>query len=224
MKYFVESMKKFRVLWFLTIFMFLLAITSIIDRNGKATIQYKESLEEVIATVEGTPLTLRDFAVYVAHQEEEVESQALVYNYKNTNKYWNIHTNGKFIKFMARDSAIGMAIHDLLFYQLAKEMKLSLSEEEQIYVANDVMDFWTDLMDEGKVEKLGITEDDVKVAYEKIALAEKAQFIYAQIDNVEYEDYNYGKEEYERFLSDYEYKVEEAILDRLDFGDITLDH
>ena len=217
-------MKKFRVLWFFTIFMLFLAIASIIDRNEKATIRYNESLEEVIATVEGVPLTLRDFSIYVVHQEQEVESQALVYNHKNTNKYWNIHTNGNFIKFMARDSALGMAIHDALFYQLAQEMNLSLSEEEQVYVANDVMDFWTDLVEYGKVEKLGITEDDVKLAYQKIALAEKAQFIYAQIDNVEYEDYNYGKEAYESFLSDYEYKVEDAIVDRLDFGDITLNH
>lgn len=224
MKHFIQSMKKFRVLWFFTIFMLFLAVASIIDRDRKATIEYKESLEEVIATVEGEPLTLRDFSIYVVHQEQEVESQALAYNYKNTNKYWNVHTNGKFVKFMARDSALGMAIHDALFYQLAEEMGLSLNDEEQVYVANDVMDFWTDLVESGKVEKLGITEEDVKVAYEKIALAEKAQFIYAQIDNVEYENYNYGKEEYESFLSDYEYKVDEAILERLDFGDITLDH
>lgn len=216
-------MKKFKILWVLSFFMLLLAVVSVADRNGKATIVYYESLEEVIATVQSEPLTLRDFAVYVAHQEAEVEEQALIYDSKNTNKYWNVHTNGQFIRYTARDSALQMAIHDMLFYQLAKEMNLSLSEEEKTYVANDVYDFWMDLTDKGKEKKLGISQEDVRIAYEKIALAEKAQFLYAQMDGVEYEEYNYGKEAYERFLSDYTYEIEESVLDRLKFGNITLE-
>ena len=201
-----------------------LTIVSIVDRNGKSAIVYHKSLEQVIATVEGEPLTLRDFAVYVAHQEAEVELQAFIYDEKNTNKYWNVHTNGEFIRYTARDAALQMAIHDSLFYQLAEDLQLSLSEEEQEYVKNDVCDFWTDLTEEGKAEKLGITQEDVEATYQKIALAEKAQFIYAQMNNVTYEDYNYGKEAYERFLSDYEYKIEESVLSRLRFGNITLEH
>uniref|UniRef100_UPI004055B089 hypothetical protein n=1 Tax=Agathobacter sp. TaxID=2021311 RepID=UPI004055B089 len=224
MKYFIDSMKKFRVLWFFTFLVLLLAIVSVADRSGKAAIVYSESLEQVIATVEGEPLTLRDFAVYVAHQEDEVESQALVYDDTNTNKYWNIHTNGRFIKYAARDAALGMAVHDALFYQIAQEMKLSLSEEEEAILVSDVMDFWMDLTDDGKEQRLGITKADAEAAFRRIALAEKAQFIYEEMDNVEHEGYNYGKEAYERFLSDYEYTVEEAVLDRLSFGNITLDH
>ena len=224
MKYFIHSMKKFRVLWCLSFFMLFLAVASVADRNGKATIVYKESLEEVIAIVEGEQLTLRDFAVYVAHQEAEVEEQALIYDKENTNKYWNVHTNGQFIRYTARDSALQMAIHDMLFYQLAKEMKLSLSEEEKVYIANDVFDFWMDLTDEEKEQKLGITQADVQHSYEKIALAEKAQSIYAQMDGVKYEEYNYGKEAYERFLSDYTYEIEDSILKRIRFGNITIEH
>ena len=224
MKYFINSMKKFIVLWVLAFGMLLLALASIADTKGKSAIVYSESLEETIATVQGQPLTLRDFAIYVAHQEMEVESQALAYDDKDTNKYWNIYTNEKFIRYAARDAALGMAIHDALFYQLAEEMQLSLTLEEQAYVANDVMDFWSDLVDKEKEQRLGIQKEDVEIAYQKIALAEKAQFIYAEMDSVKYEDYNYGKDAYERFLSNYEYTVEDAIVDRLSFGNITLEH
>lgn len=217
-------MKKFIVLWGLALVMFILAVVSIWETRGKSAIVYSESLEETIATVQGEPLTLRDFAIYVAHQEKEVESQALVYDDKDTNKYWNIHTNGKFIRYAARDGALGMAIHDTLFYQLAEDMQLGLTEEEQKHISNDVMDCWMDLLDEGKEQKLGIQKEDVQIAYEKIALAEKAQAIYAEMDSVKYEDYNYGKEAYERFLSNYKYEVKDVIADRLRFGYITLEH
>lgn len=224
MKYFINSMKKFIVLWILAFFMLMLAFASIADGKGRSAIVYSESLDKEIATVQGEPLTLRDFAIYVAHQEAEVESQALAYDDKDTNKYWNIHTNGKFIRYAARDAALAMAIHDALFYQLAKEMELSLTEEELVYIENDVMDFWTDLTYDEKEKKLGIEQKDVELAYQKIALAEKAQFIYAQMDNVKYEDYNYGKEAYTRFLSNYEYTVDDALVDKLSFGNITLEH
>lgn len=224
MKYFINSMKKFIVLWILAFFMLMLAFASIADGKGRSAIVYSESLDKEIATVQGEPLTLRDFAIYVAHQEAEVESQALAYDDKDTNKYWNIHTNGKFIRYAARDAALAMAIHDALFYQLAKEMELSLTEEELVYIENDVMDFWADLTYEEKEKKLGIEQKDVEHAYQKIALAEKAQFIYAQMDNVKYEDYNYGKEAYTHFLSNYEYTVDDALVDKLSFGNITLEH
>lgn len=224
MKYFINSMKKFIVLWCFAFFMLILAVASVADAKGRSAIVYSESLELKIATVQGEPLTLRDFAIYVAHQEMEVESQALAYDDTDTNKYWNIHTNGKFIRYAARDAALEMAIHDELFYQLAKEMQLSLSEEELAYIKNDVMDFWADLVDDEKEKKLGIEQKDVEAAYQKIALAEKAQFICAQMDHVEYEDYNYGKEAYARFLSNYEYTVEDEVVDKLGFGNITLEH
>ena len=59
---------------------------------------------------------------------------------------------------------------------------------------------------------------------EKIALAQKAQFICAATDGVAYSDYDYYEEVFLDFLSDYEYNVDDRVLNRLDFGDITLEH
>ena len=224
MKIFFQSVKKFRVLW---IFAILFAIVSIIanhTRLSREDIVYPNSLDLVVATVEQEEITLREFALYVAHQEMEVQKQANVYDPEDTRKYWNVHTDGVYISHAARNEAMSMAIHDELFYQFAMELQLKLTEEELQILQNDVDDFWFDLTDDGKEEKLGITKEDIYAAMEKIAYAQKAQYICAGMDGVDYSDYDYYEEVFLDFLSDYKYNVNDSVLNRLDFGDITLEH
>ena len=224
MNIFFQSMKKYRVLWVFTIIMLIMAIVSIIESETRRGLVYCEALDEVIATVQDEEITLREFAVYVAHQEAEVESQAKIYNPENTNEYWGLHTNGQFIRYAAREAAINMAIHDELFYQLSKDMNIEFSEEDEAILQNDVADFWSDLTDDGKEAKLGITKQDVYDALYKIACAEKCQMIYTQMKGLAYNDYDFSGEEYLEFLRDYEYSVKEKVVERIDFGDITLEH
>ena len=224
MKTFFESMKKYRVLW---VFVILFAGVMVIaneTRLGRQNIVYYEELDKVVATVQEKEFTLRDFAVYVAHQEAEVQDQAFAYDMNNTRKYWNVRTDMGFISQVARNEAMSMAIHDELFYQLYQEFNMELSEEELTIIQNNADDFWQDLVDEEKDLKLGIEQIDVYNAMYKIACAEKAQMIYAGILAVDYTDLDYASEEFLSFLSDYEYKVDESVLNRLDFGDITLVH
>ncbi len=224
MKIFLQSVKKFRVLW---IFAILFAICSVVANNSrinKEDIIYPESLDVVVATVREEEITLREFALYVAHQEMEVQEQANVYDPDNTRKYWNVHTDGVYISHAARNEAMSMAIHDELFYQLAMELQLELTAKERQILQNDVDDFWFDLTDDNKEEKLGITKEDIYTAMERIAYAQKAQYICAAMDSVSYSDYDYHEEVFLDFLSDYEYKVNDKVLNRLDFGDITLEH
>lgn len=224
MKIFFQSVKKFRVLW---IFAILFAIVSMIanhTRLSREDIVYPDSLDLVVATVEQEEITLREFALYVAHQEMEVQKQANVYDPEDTRKYWNVHTDGVYISHAARNEAMSMAIHDELFYQFAMELQLKLTEEERQILQNDVDDFWFDLTDDGKEEKLGITKEDIYAAMEKIAYAQKAQYICAGMDGVDYSDYDYYEEVFLDFLSDYKYNVNDSVLNRLDFGDITLEH
>ena len=174
--------------------------------------------------MQGEEITLRDFAVYVAYQEMEIDRQAKVYNPDNPKEYWGLHTNGQFIKVAARQGAVNMAIHDILFYQLGQELKLVLTEEEQTILDNDVADFWSDLTDDDKEQRLGITKDELYDAMHKIALAEKAQYIYARMNGYAYEDYVFSAEEYQEFLQGYEYTIDEKVLNRIDFGDVTLNY
>ena len=179
MKTFFESMKKFRVLWIFSLLFFCLTLLANQAYLEGQQIVYSESLDTVLATVQGEEFTLRDFAVYVAHQEAAVQDQALAYDMNDTKKYWNVRTDLGFINQVARNEAMSMAIHDELFYQFAMELQLKLTEEELQILQNDVDDFWFDLTDDGKEEKLGITKEDIYAAMEKIAYAQKAQYICA---------------------------------------------
>lgn len=224
MNVFLESMKKYRVLWVFTIIMLILAIVSVGESKNRQDLIYSQSLDEVVATVQGEEITLREFAVYVAHQEAEVESQAKIYNAENTNEYWGLHTNGKFIRHAAREAAVNMVVHDELFYQLAQEFEIEFSDEDYEILKNDAADFWSDLTDDGKEAKLGITEQDVYDAMYKIAYAEKCQLIYAEMNGLKFSDYDFSSEEYLEFLREYKYSIDEKILERIGFGDITLEH
>lgn len=224
MNTFLQSVKKFRVLWIFVLLFVLMSFVGDYTRQSREDINYPESLDLVVATVEGEDITLREFALYVAYQEAEVQKQAAVYDPDDTRKYWNVHTDGVYISHAARNEAMSMAIHDELFYQLSIELGIELTEDEKETLQNDVDDFWYDLTDDSKEEKLGITKEDIYTSMEKIAYAQKAQFICAGINSVDYSDYDYYEEVFLDFLSDYEYKVNDNVLNRLDFGDITLVH
>lgn len=224
MKTFFESMKKFRVLWILVLVFAVMLYIANETRLSREEIVYYESLDMVVATVQGQDLTLRDFAVYVAHQEDMVQEQALAYDMENTRRYWSVRTDMGFVNQVARNEAMSMAIHDELFYQLYDELNMELTEEELSLINNDADDFWNDLVDEGKDARLGVSKEDVYNTMYKIACAQKAQMVYAGIQAVDYEDLDYAEEEFLDFLSDYEYEVNNNVLNRLDFGDITLVH
>lgn len=224
MKTFFESMKKYRVLWMFVIVFAVVLVVGNEARLGREYIVYPEALDTVVATVQEKEVTLRDFAVYVAHQEAEVQDQAYAYDMKDTRKYWNVRTDLGFISQVARNEAMSMAIHDELFYQLYQDLNVEFSESELSMIQNNADDFWQDLVDEEKDIRLGIEQKDVYDTMYKIACAEKAQIIYAGILSVNYSDLDYASEEFLDFLSDYEYKVNDDVLNRLDFGDITLVH
>lgn len=224
MKTFFESMKKFRVLWIFSLLFFGLTLLANQAYLEGQQIVYSESLNTVLATVQGEEFTLRDFAVYVAHQEAAVQDQALAYDMNDTKKYWNVRTDLGFINQVARNEAMSMAIHDELFYQLYQDLNMEFSQDELVLIQNDAEDFWNDLVDEEKDIRLGIQKEDVYNTMYKIACSQKAQMVYAGILAVDYEDLDYASEEFLEFLSDYEYKVNDKVLNRLDFGDITLIH
>lgn len=224
MKTFGESMRKYKVLWILVLVFAVMIYIANETRLGREEIVYNQSLDLVVATVQEQEITLRDFAVYVAHQESEVQDQALAYDMDDTRKYWNVRTDMGFVNQVARNEAMSMAIHDELFYQLYQDLNLEMSEDDLTIIQNDVEDFWNDLVDEEKDTKLGITKEDVYNTMYKIACAQKAQMVYAGINAVDYEDLDYAEEEFLDFLSDYEYEVNDNVLNRLDFGDITLIH
>ena len=220
----IHWIKKYKVTVILLIITIITGVIAVENRTSRQDIVYSESLPVVVAVVEGEAISLRDFAVYVAHQEAQVQEQAIIYDPEDTRKYWNVHTDGTFISHAARNEAMSMAIHDELFYQLSKEFAISFSEEEMQILENDVNDFWNDLVDEEKEKRLGITREDVYNTMYKIAVSQKSQMIYAKMYGVDYEDFDFYEEEFLAFLEEYEYEVDDSVLNRIDFGDVTLVH
>ena len=190
-------------------------------QNSKIT--YKDHLDDVVVQVNDQKLTLKDAAYYVAYEEKTVEEQAVVYDSDNTNKYWNLHIDGEFVRVAASNAVVNLLIHDEIFYEMAVDDGIELTQEDIDAYENSESDFWSDLTDWQR-EQLGISEEELDSEMEKIALADKYQSIYAQMHQKEYEAYNFNGEAYEALLSEHEYSVNEKVWDRVEFGSVTLDN
>ena len=117
-----------------------------------------------------------------------------------------------------------MAIHDEIFYQMAMEEDVALSEEEWEALANYQADVWTDMTEDEKEKRLGVTQEEINQTLEKMAYAQKYQTVYALLSNQDYEDYDYGTDAYEELLEQQEYEINNNVWERITFGKVTLDY
>lgn len=216
--------KKWCITVVLLVALAVMGIRSYQKGQGKTMLVYADSLEQVAAEVNGSTLTLRQLAFYVAYEEDEVERQAYIYNPKDTNIYWNLHANNTYIRTAARNAAIQMALHDELFYQLAVEEGVNLSRKEEDTLSEKIREYWTELVDYGKAERLGVDRDDVAQTMRKIAYAQKMQYIYAITQGMDEEDFGFTADAYQQFLKKQDYTIEEDVWGRVDFGNVTLIH
>lgn len=216
--------KKWCITAVLLVALAVMGIRSYQKGQGKTMLVYADSLEQVAAEVNGSTLTLRQLAFYVAYEEDEVERQAYIYNPKDTNIYWNLHANNTYIRTAARNAAIQMALHDELFYQMAVEEGVNLSREEEDTLSEKIREYWTELVDYGKAERLGVDRDDVAQTMRKIAYAQKMQYIYAITQGMDEEDFGFTADAYQQFLKEQDYTIEEDVWGRVDFGNVTLTH
>ncbi len=189
----------------------------------KEILVYKDVLDETAVTVDSKVLLVRDMAFYVAYEERTVEDQAEIYDDEDTNAYWNLHINGEFMKVTARKAAMNMAVHDEIFYEMAQAEGISLSEEETATLEQKQSDFWMDLSDEAK-ERLTVSQDEINEVMGRMALAQKYQNIYAGMQGAGYEDYDFEGDAYLKLKEQHQVVINEKVWDRLDFGNITLNH
>ena len=74
---------------------------------------------------------------------------------------------------------MSMAIHDEIFYEMAKKESITLTDDEKAALKNSEKDFWYDLSDIDGAKKLGVEKKDIYSSMEKSAIARKYQEIYA---------------------------------------------
>lgn len=201
----------------------LTGLVCLIHYERTRPVEYASHLDDTLVTVDGWELTFADCALYVALEELTVEEQAQVYDYYDTQSYWNLHINGEFVKVAAKRAALEQAVHDAVFYRCAVEEGLELSHEEQQALACRQEDFWMDLTEEQR-EKLGVSREQLDESWRRAALAEKYQNQIAAENNSDFEGYSVGALPYERLLGEHEYEINERLWDRVPFGDVILEH
>ena len=185
------------------------------------TIVFNEHLDETALVLDGREYPLRAFAFYVAYEEQLIQEQAILYDAKNPNAYWNIHMNGHFVRVRAREEAMNLAIHDFVLYELAVEAGTELSDEEITYAKSRCGDFWSDLGETGQ-KRLGVTEEELAETVLHMAVAQKYQELLAAMDNVPAEDYDVNGMAYEKLLEDHSYKIKSGVWDGVSMGHVTL--
>lgn len=185
--------------------------------------EYTAHKKDVIFTLDGKEYTLGDITYYIARQEYQIEEQAQVYDAKDTNKYWALHINGEFIRLTGKDTALQSAIHDMLFYEMAKEKQITLNDEEKRYAKDSASDLSYDLTDEQK-ERAGLSDKEIKKMTEKAAVAEKYQEIYAREQERNYGAYDYNGKGYKDLLEEHDLKIEEKLWEKVSFGNVALNH
>ena len=201
----------------------LLAVVSFGQWNARKKLVFAESLTEVAVTVDGSELTLSDMAFYIAYQENKIEETARIYNMEDTGEYWALHGGQMFLREEAKQTTIDMAIHDEIFYQMALVEGIELTEDECEHLANDQYDFWSDLEEEQQLA-LGVEQEVIDESMQRIALAEKYQYLFAEMNGESFEAYAVGEPAYERLLEAHDYEIEDSVWNRVDFGGITVDH
>lgn len=221
---FLKFIKKYWITIVLGIAVIISGWYALVHSNSRDQIKYKEHLDDVCAVVNGEEITLREASYYVAYQELKVEEQAVVYNADNTGKYWNAHVDGKFIRVEARESIEDMIVHDEIFYQMAKEEGLKLSDEELQAFENNAMDLVFDIEDYNGLEDMGVTEDDIKDSMKKAALAQKYQYIYAEINGDKAEEYDFSGKKYKEILEKNDYDLKDSLWEKVPLGSVILEH
>ena len=213
--------KKLKTMLMLFLILIVVAAFSVNSRIKSKPIVFSESLDMVVMQLDGSDVTLEELAFYIAYEEATVQESAVVYNPDNPKEYWNLHTNGTFVKLAAKQAVLDMAIHDFIFYEKAMEQGIALTEEEMTYVENEYHDFCADF-ETWQWSALGIDETQIAETMECIALANKCQGLLAQEEGVAYTEYNFDGTAYENLAQQYEVKVDEGLWERVPFGKITL--
>ncbi len=214
--------------FFITLALACVVVVLVVYRETTAgtrgKLDYASSLDQVAAVVNGEELTLRRLAYYVAYEEALVEKQALIYNPENTSQYWNVHEKFDFIRVKARDTALQMAIHDVIFSNMADAEGVTLDEGEEERLIFEQTNFWQDLVEDEKTEGLGVVREDIFESMKRAALAQKYQSIYEQINGVAPGACDIEKEDYLALLADQDYEIRTQLWRRVPFGDVTLQH
>lgn len=147
----------------------LASVTTLVYRS-KTAFSYEKALEKTAIRIIEEKIPLKSLSYYFMIEEESVNETALAYDEENPKAYWGLYINQAFVSEEARNTAIDYFLRDHLYYQLAMQEGMSLTQEEweEIYLkTEDIIEGLTE-----KQKSLHMTEEDIEQALAENQLAD----------------------------------------------------
>ncbi len=201
-----------------SIVLLLLCTFSLYGCGKKLNIE--KNLDTKTVTVDDKDIDFKTMLYYIITIENSASTQANLYS-DNPKDYWNIHVNGEFMSVLAKKKALNQAVYDEIYFNLAIENNISLTNDEYALLQSKARDFYNDMSDYQKE----LSEFDYNYVFNcisKSAMAEKYN------DYIGY-TYGYSNEQlgvegsyYQDILSSHSYSVNNDIWDKISMGRVTL--
>lgn len=193
---------------------------------------YDEHIDDVVITVDGRDVLLREFGYYIYSLEDHVNKQAIAYDRYHPLDYWNKHfragMDSQFVSLMARDKAIDVCVCDMIYESMAVEAGYSLTREEEEKAKESAKKIYQKMTEE-QIDILGVSLELIEEIQCKKYLI--AKFAKDYVKTLNFEGYAGYREElissggayYEQnILPEHEIKINGYIKDSLKFGKISI--
>ncbi len=212
----------------IVIFLIFVVVSIVIKKKLEITMEKK--ISSPVITVNDNIVTLKDFSYYIITLEQKGDEMAKVYDAENPTAYWNLYMNDAtqsgYITDLARRTAIDFCVRDNIYALEAEKAGLELSEEEMEDLCYDAEQFYVKVSVKGREN----TQIDV-LSIEKAMRTERMAYKYImQLANEDEEGvlqsvvlkYDVGGLYYEALKNDYNIKVENTIINEVNFGFVSI--
>lgn len=207
-----------------TVILVAMVLTLFYKKN--TAFHYENELNTVAIRTTEENIPLRALSYYFMIEEESVNETALTYDAENPKAYWGLYVNNTFVSDEARDTAINYFLRDHLYYNLAMEEQMSLTEEEweEVYLkTGDILEGLTE-----KQQSLHMTEEDVQQALMENQLADNYILKHAKEQGLEMTEevlsayYGINSSFFKNLKEEKEVTPDEELLDNIRMGSLTI--
>lgn len=218
----------------------ILTITSIIAIIGaqiyrtSKVFHYEDHLDDVLISVDGTDLSLREFGYYIYITEEFVQKQAVLYDPEDHLHWWNTHfsagLDSQFVSELAMKTAVNTCLSHVIYFNEANKSGITLTSSEEESAGNEADEMYKKMSAFNR-ERTGLHENLIYSAIYRRELAAKyAGYLAISIDFSGYKDEPgallSGDGEYFQsvILPQHKVVINEKLMKNLKMGRITVNN
>jgi hypothetical protein len=169
---------------------------------------FSEHLDETAVEIDDQEISLQELSYYIMVLEETIEDMAVVYDEDNPESFWRIYTNGDFLVNTAEELAIETCIKDNLYTMEADKIRLTLDEEEEAQIKEDVNTICEEMTDKQKQ----VTGLDAEL----LTKIKRKQYLSAKYELLA------GEDAYDEVYATHTVKIHTNLWDKVQMGNITI--